>query len=1041
MIDHVGIRAMSIVKKPLSATALTLLLLVSGGMITPAWSGEGVRSALPQATQAHRDEGFLQGRNPYYVRFAPGHSNGVEQAVEASGGRVTHRLDIVDSLAVIIPDAVADALARREDVLLVEPVPEHRLAGQVVPYNIDQYQARDVWDKNRDGLIDPGAPDGSSLRFCIIDSGIYASHSDFIGVTMSGFSQIPGEGWDEDEDGHGTHVAGTANAVHNDIGVVGTMPGGAELIILKIFNNNGQWSSGNSNLGEAAIECHDRGANVISMSLGGSSSTTENNIFQALYDNHGILNIAAAGNSGNTSRSFPASYDAVISVGAIDREEVAAEFTQYPATSYDPDNPPANAHWDVVEFAGGGVNVLSTWPGPPTAPHGEVPRFEVEVSGTSYEGNHIEGSGLSEVTGSLVHGGMCDSPGSWNDDVVLCERGEVTFAEKINNVRDGGGVGVLIYNNEPGNFLGTCINPDTGVNQCTEPRIPALSLSQEDGQELFDNELGGSAHLVADSGEGCDGCSGSYFAISGTSMATPGVAAAVGLIWDACGGPAELTPQQIRLLLRESARDLTGVHPGTGFVYGEGWDRVTGWGIPQLLDAQQRGNELYGSLCPIGMQVEPAELEVCGLDETATATFTLDDDFLGVADMSITGVPASASASFDPNPVEHPVKDSVLTLSNLDSVASGIYGMDVTATDTSDPDNSISGFLTMSLSADLPAQPVLSSPANGAAGVELRPTLSWSGAADANEYLLEVATDSEFSAIAYSALVADASQVVSSFLDSATTYYWRVRSSNFCGDGVYSDTYSFTTIAQQCELLTNGSTGAIEDAHPTQGARTTVFTLESGFAGELVKVEVIDLRGSHSWLNDLSFDLVSPSETSVRVMERSCGSSEDFWLSLDDDASGSAGGWPCPPTDQNSFKPSNPLSGFQGEESSGVWELRVTDHERQDTGAVDGWGLHLCVGSGVIDTYEVTAAVSSGNGLIDPASQTVDHDGTASGTYSADPNWSLDSLSGDTCDPESDGAGNWTAENITADCAIEAMFDVVLMDEVFHDAFEAEITE
>ena len=51
---------------------------------------------------------------------------------------------------------------------------------QVVPWNIDQFQARDVWDANRDGTVDPGAPDGSNMTVCIIDTGIYASHDDFV---------------------------------------------------------------------------------------------------------------------------------------------------------------------------------------------------------------------------------------------------------------------------------------------------------------------------------------------------------------------------------------------------------------------------------------------------------------------------------------------------------------------------------------------------------------------------------------------------------------------------------------------------------------------------------------------------------------------------------------------------------------------------------------------------------------------------------------------------------------------------------------------
>jgi len=73
-------------------------------------------------------------------------------------------------------------------------------------------------------------------------------------------------------------------------------------------------------------------------------------------------------------------------------------------------------------------------------------------------------------------------------------------------------------------------------------------------------------------------------------------------------------------------------------------------------------------------------------------------------------------------------------------------------------------------------------------------------------------------------------------------------------------------------------------------------------------------------------------------------------------------------------------------------------------------------------SHEVTTAVSSGNGSIGPASQTVSGGGTATGTVSADTGWSLDSLAGDTCSPVDNGDGTWSAANITADCAITATF-------------------
>jgi len=52
--------------------------------------------------------------------------------------------------------------------------------GQIVPYGIDMVQARDVWDANRDGTVDAGAPTGSTRTLCIIDTGYYQDHEDLL---------------------------------------------------------------------------------------------------------------------------------------------------------------------------------------------------------------------------------------------------------------------------------------------------------------------------------------------------------------------------------------------------------------------------------------------------------------------------------------------------------------------------------------------------------------------------------------------------------------------------------------------------------------------------------------------------------------------------------------------------------------------------------------------------------------------------------------------------------------------------------------------
>ena len=126
---------------------------------------------------------------------------------------------------------------------------------------------RDVWDANRDGIVDEGSPNGSNRMICIIGSGFLVSHEDLQGINVDGYDgNLP---WNQDGSGRGTHVAGTIAAMNNDFGVVGVTPGTVNLYIVRVFANDGDWAYA-STLINAANRCASAGVNIISMSLGGN---------------------------------------------------------------------------------------------------------------------------------------------------------------------------------------------------------------------------------------------------------------------------------------------------------------------------------------------------------------------------------------------------------------------------------------------------------------------------------------------------------------------------------------------------------------------------------------------------------------------------------------------------------------------------------------------------------------------------------------------------------------------------------------------------
>jgi serine protease len=128
----------------------------------------------------------------------------------------------------------------------------------------------------------------------------------------------------------GTHCSGTVTADNDNNGVVGVAYN-AGVPRVKVFI--GPWSVWNIytyGLIGASNKCKEEGAKVISMSLGGIEySATEPTHFQALFDNDGILTVAAAGNGGNTAEHYPASHPSLMSVAAVDKNSNKVGFSQW----------------------------------------------------------------------------------------------------------------------------------------------------------------------------------------------------------------------------------------------------------------------------------------------------------------------------------------------------------------------------------------------------------------------------------------------------------------------------------------------------------------------------------------------------------------------------------------------------------------------------------------------------------------------------------------------------------------------------------------
>lgn len=218
---------------------------------------------------------------------------------------------------------------------------------------------------------------GKNVKVAIMDSGIDTEHRDL--RVKDGFcSLVPdcstGIPYD-DNNGHGTHVAGVIAALANDTGIVGIAPN-VDLYSIKVLNDLGTGTTGSIVRGiEWAIQ---QQVDIINLSI---TSTTDDPLIkkalQAAYDK-GILLVGAAGNQGSKSAdtvTFPGKYDTVIAVSAVN-----ADLTRFSSSSLGPQ----------VEISAPGVNIFSTYPSEWDFIDGKQDGYTL-LSGTSMATPHVTG--------------------------------------------------------------------------------------------------------------------------------------------------------------------------------------------------------------------------------------------------------------------------------------------------------------------------------------------------------------------------------------------------------------------------------------------------------------------------------------------------------------------------------------------------------------------------------------------------------------------------------------------------------------------------
>jgi serine protease len=168
---------------------------------------------------------------------------------------------------------------------------------------------------------------GANVTVGIVDSGIRQGLSDLAGTRfLPPYNAITGRVGGTDDNGHGSHVAGTiAQATDNRMGTAGTAPA-AKILSVKALDLNGRGT--NFTIGAAIRYAVDQGCSIINLSVGGSPSQTLKDAV-AYATSKNVLLVCSSGNGGNASITYPAAYSETLSVGAIEENGSRAAFSQY----------------------------------------------------------------------------------------------------------------------------------------------------------------------------------------------------------------------------------------------------------------------------------------------------------------------------------------------------------------------------------------------------------------------------------------------------------------------------------------------------------------------------------------------------------------------------------------------------------------------------------------------------------------------------------------------------------------------------------------
>ena len=365
-----------------------------------------------------------------------------------------------------------------------------------------------------------------------------------------------------------------------------------------------------------------------------------------------------------------------------------------------------------------------------------------------------------------------------------------------------------------------------------------------------------------------------------------------------------------------------------------------GDGTPQgslkpWLDPDDTGiTEIDGFNGSFGLTLAENNFNICtrDIDELAIS-YEVESSFTDFVNIEIENLPPGVTiGSLDQNLT--PGETSQFVIQNLNSLGPGSYEILLVSTDG---ENVGENSITLDTSDDNPGQVVIVSPMNEVDDAQVSQEFLWQTVPTALSYDLELSYDENFTNIFTSVNEVLDSKFTISDLDNLTQFYWRVRANNYCGEGNWSEIFSFTTSQSYCVIVSSTDVPIPISASGTSENISSIFV---DYPILVDKVSIPNLKIEHSYLEDLIIILNNPeNDEEVQIISTVCGSTENIDTGFADNGLETIA---CPPVDGITYQPLTPFRDIVGINAQGKWDLNVFDTYNFDGGEISSWNMELC---------------------------------------------------------------------------------------------------